>query len=59
MECDVTPLNACDVMFNIFDLWDRDALFYKRENISCFSKVGMTYVIKVHKGKDKTWLERN
>jgi hypothetical protein len=35
VECEVVPLDACEVMFGSPYLWDRDATFYKeREQIS-------------------------
>jgi hypothetical protein len=56
VKCDVAPLDACDVMFGSPYLWDRDALFYKRENKYCLVKGGGTYFIKAHKGKNQASL---
>jgi hypothetical protein len=46
VECEVAPLDVCEVMLDSPYLWDRDATFYKRENKYRLVKGGKAYFIK-------------
>jgi hypothetical protein len=48
VECKVSPLDVCGVMFGIPYLWDRDASFYKREKKYRLVKCGKAYFVKVY-----------
>jgi hypothetical protein len=53
MDCDIAPLDACEVVFGNAYLWDRDTTFYKEENKYHLAKGGKAYLIKAHKGRNK------
>ncbi|OMO60968.1 hypothetical protein CCACVL1_23782 [Corchorus capsularis] len=45
VTCDVVPLDICQVGFGSPYLWDRDAIFYRRENVWKIVKDGVGYRI--------------
>ncbi|OMO94682.1 Retrotransposon gag protein [Corchorus capsularis] len=45
VTCDVVPLDICQVVFGSPYLWDRDAIFYRRENVWRIVKDGVGYRI--------------
>ncbi|OMO52468.1 Retrotransposon gag protein [Corchorus olitorius] len=45
VTCDVVPLDICQVIFGSPYLWDRDAVFYRRENVWKLVKDGVSYRI--------------
>jgi hypothetical protein len=47
VECEVSPLDACEVIFCSSYLWERDETFYRRENKYLLVKGGMTYIKKI------------
>ena len=46
VECEVVPLDACEVMFGNPYPWDRDVTFYRRENKYRLVKGDKAYLIK-------------
>jgi hypothetical protein len=50
LECEITPLDACEVIFGNPYLWDSDANFYMKENKYHLAKCAKAYFIKAHKG---------
>ena len=53
VECDVVPLDVCEVVMGSPYMWDRDVIFLRRANQWKLVKEGKTYLINAYKGKEK------
>lgn len=52
VECEVVPLDTCEVMFNNPYLWDNDDRFYMRDNKYHLVKGDKVYLVKAHQRRD-------
>jgi len=51
---DIFPLDICGIVQGIPYLWDRDALFYRKENKYRFIKDEIKYMVNAHRNKEKS-----
>lgn len=56
ITCDVVPLDVCQIIFGSPYLWDRDGVFYRRENVWRLVKDGKGFRILASKEKKKLQL---
>ena len=52
VELDVVPVDICEVVLGSPYLYDRDALFYRRQNKYHLMKYGVEFIVRAHKSKN-------
>ena len=52
VELDVILLDICGIILVSPYLYDRDAIFYRKEHVYHLNKDGIKYIIRAHKIKD-------
>jgi hypothetical protein len=56
VDLDVVPLDVCGIVLGSPYLYDRKAIFFRKENKYHLTKDGVEYIIKAHNIKDKSTL---
>ena len=52
VELDIVPLDICGIVLGSPYLYDRDVVFYRRENKYQLTKDGIEYIVGAHELKD-------
>ena len=55
----MVPVDICGVVLGSPYLYDRDALFYKREHIYHLKKDGVEFIVRAHRNKNHLNINAN